>query len=176
MTRLLMLAVVGTSMLAGTTSFAQGSSAEDLLVTLEGVAPADILQNASLVQVSAKGMETVREGDNGWTCMKPGTNPMCADAGGVEWMHALMTKGEAPQRLGFIYMLLGDEGASNTDPFATGETADNHWIVSGPHVMIVGAEAKSLLEGYPRAAAPDPKRPYVMWAGTPYEHLMLATK
>lgn len=173
---LLMLAVVGTSMLAGTAGFSQDASAEDLLATLKGVAPADLLQNATLVQVSADGMKTVREGENGWTCMKPGTNPMCADAGGLEWMHALMSKGEAPHKLGFIYMLLGDEGASNIDPFATEETPDNNWIVSGPHVMIVGTEAKSLLESYPRAAVADPAKPYVMWAGTPYEHLMLSTQ
>lgn len=172
----LVLAIVGTSMLAGTAGFSQDASAEDILATLKGVAPASILQNATLVQVTAEGMKTVREGSNGWTCMKPGTNPMCADAGGVEFMHALMSKGEAPQKLGFIYMLLGDEGVSNTDPFATEKTADNNWIATGPHVMIVGAEAKSLLEGYPREAAADAERPYVMWAGTPYEHLMLNTE
>jgi hypothetical protein len=171
---LVMLAIVATSTFAGSAGYAQDASAEDILATLEGVAPATILQNATLVQVSADGMRTVREGTNGWTCMKPGTNPMCADAGGVEWMHALMSKAEAPQKLGFIYMLLGDGGASNTDPFAAGETPDNNWIVSGPHVMLVGGEAKTLLQGYPRAAAADPGRPYVMWAGTPYEHLMMA--
>jgi hypothetical protein len=37
--------------------------------------------------------------------------------------------------------------------------------------MIVGA--KGMMEGYPRAAKPDTKQPYVMWANTPYEHLML---
>ncbi|PJN93329.1 hypothetical protein CNY89_21680 [Amaricoccus sp. HAR-UPW-R2A-40] len=100
--------------------------------------------------------------------------PDVRDAGGLEWMHALMSKGETPHKLGFIYMLLGDGGASNIDPFAAEETPDNNWIVSGPHVMIVGTEAKSLLEGYPRAAVADPAKPYVMWAGTPYEHLMLS--
>jgi len=42
--------------------------------------------------------------------------------------------------------------------------------------MIVGAEAKNMMEGYPRDAKPDPKKPYVMWPGTPYEHLMLPVK
>jgi hypothetical protein len=44
------------------------------------------------------------------------------------------------------------------------------------HVMIVGAEAKSMMQGYPRDAKPDPTKPYVMWPGTPYEHLMLPVK
>jgi len=37
--------------------------------------------------------------------------------------------------------------------------------------MIVGSE--SLLRGYPSGPAPDTTRPYVMWAGTPYAHLMI---
>jgi hypothetical protein len=56
------------------------------------------------------------------------------------------------------------------------ETRDNNWIKTGSHVMIVGAEAKSMMQGYPRDAKPDPTKPYVMWPGTPYEHLMLPVK
>lgn len=101
---------------------------------------------------------------------------MCADEGGMEWGKAYMSKGAAPQKLGFIYMLRGDNGASNTDPYATGETADNNWIRTGAHVMIVGAAAKPMMEGYPRYPKADPTKPYVMWAGTPYEHIMLPVK
>ena len=42
--------------------------------------------------------------------------------------------------------------------------------------MIVGAEAKNMMQGYPRDANPNPNVPYVMWPGTPYEHLMLPTR
>ena len=101
---------------------------------------------------------------------------MCADESAMEWAKAWKSKGPAPQKLGFIYMLNGDNGASNTDPFATEENRDNNWIKTGSHVMIVGAEAKSMMQGYPRDAKPDPTKPYVMWPGTPYEHLMLPVK
>ena len=37
----------------------------------------------------------------------------------AEWAEAWQSKGPAPQKLGFIYMLNGDNGASNTDPYAT---------------------------------------------------------
>ena len=80
------------------------------------------------------------------------------------------------KKLGFIYMLRGDNGASNTDPYATGEKTDNNWIKTGPHVMIVGGEAKSMMKNYPRDAKADPKTAYVMWPNTPYEHLMLPTE
>jgi len=73
-------------------------------------------------------------------------------------------------------MLRGDNGASNTDPFATAETPDNHWIKTGSHVMIVGAEAKSMMRAYPRDAKADATKPYVMWPDTPFEHLMLPVK
>jgi hypothetical protein len=72
-------------------------------------------------------------------------------------------------------MLAGDTGGSNTDPFATEQESNNHWVRTGPHVMIVGSSAKGM-QGYLRSADPDPTKPYVMWAGTPYEHLMLPVK
>jgi hypothetical protein len=50
--------------------------------------------------------------------------------------------------VGVAYMLRGDKGVSNTDPFATGPTATNQWIVSPPHLMIV-FENLQMLEDYP---------------------------
>jgi hypothetical protein len=149
-------------------------SDEQLMQHLSTAAPAEVLDHATILNMDQAGkMQAVRKGDNGWTCMDPGGAPMCADASAMEWAQAWQTHGAAPQKLGFIYMLHGDTGASNTDPYASGQTADNNWIKTGPHVMIVGAEAKPMLQNYPRAAQADPDKPYVMWPGTPYEHLML---
>ena len=146
----------------------------EMIEHLNGSAPPAVLDNATILNMAADGsMAVARKGTNGWTCMDPGGAPMCGDAGAMEWVKALMSKGAAPQKLGFIYMLRGDNGASNTDPYATGETPDNNWVKTGSHVMIVGAEAKAMLASYPHDAKPDPHKPYVMWAGTPYEHLML---
>jgi len=38
-------------------------------------------------------------------------------------------------------------------------------------VMVVGADA-SFYDSYPKLPDPDTTQPYVMWAGTPYQHLM----
>jgi hypothetical protein len=147
---------------------------EQVLASVAKAAPPQVVEGATVLNMDASGQtKTIQTGDNGWTCMMAGPTPMCADAGGMEWVEAWSSKGPAPQKLGFIYMLDGDEGASNTDPFATEQTADNHWVVTGPHVMIVGGAAKGMLENYPDTADADPSKPYVMWAGTPYEHLML---
>jgi hypothetical protein len=40
--------------------------------------------------------------------------------------------------------------------------------------MVVGAP--SLLANYPRGPRPDTTQPYVMWAGTPYAHLMIPVR
>jgi hypothetical protein len=76
-----------------------------------------------------------------------------------------------PEKPGFMYMLAGGTDASNTDPYATEPTASNHWIETGPHVMVVGS--KAALAGYPATADPDTKAPYVMFPNTPYAHLMI---
>jgi hypothetical protein len=117
----------------------------------------------------------LQEGANGYTClptppMLTGTAPMCMDGEWMEWADAWSNKKEfAADRIGISYMLAGDEGASNTDPFAEGPTEDNEWIVEGAHLMIIAPPG--MLDTFP--TDPDSGGPYVMWKGTPYEHLMV---
>jgi hypothetical protein len=135
-------------------------------------APAGVAKDATIVRMDDKGnMTTLRPGKNGFTCMVAGTDKMCADANSMEFFHAWMMHTAPTDKVGMCYMLAGDKGASNTDPFATAKTATNHWVVTGPHIMITGAPAKAL--GYTEAKDPDPTKPYMMWAGTPYEHAMV---
>ena len=65
---------------------------------------------------------------------------------------------------------------NNTDPWATAKTADNHWVQTGSHVVIVGAAAKTMAAGYQKTSDPDPTKPHVMWPDTPYGHLMIPVK
>ena len=67
-------------------------------------------------------------------------------------------------------ILRGDHGASNTDPFATGPTASNQWVVSPSHVMLLVPDAK-MLDTMP--TDPHSGGPWVMWKGTPYAHIMV---
>lgn len=48
-------------------------------------------------------------------------------------------------------------------------TDDNQWIIEGAHLMILAPAA--LIDVYP--TDPQSGGPYVMWNGTPYEHLMV---
>lgn len=135
-------------------------------------APKAVAKDAGVVRMDADGkMKTLRESKNGFTCMVIATDRMCNDANSMEFFGAML-KGDTPtDKVGISYMLAGDQGASNTDPKATHKTADNHWVVTGPHIMITGTAAKSL--GYPETADADPTKPFMMWAGTPYEHAMV---
>src|SRR5256886_6200773 len=135
-------------------------------------APKAIAKDAGVVRMDADGkMKTLRESKNGFTCMVMATDKMCNDTNSMEFFGAMLKKQTPTDKLGISYMLAGDQGASNTDPTATKKTADNHWVVTGPHIMVTGTASKSL--GYPETADADPSKPYMMWAGTPYEHAMV---
>lgn len=144
-------------------------------------APGPVAQSATIVAMNKDGtMRVLRKGTNGFTCMPdnpttPGPDPMCLDANAMAWAHAWMTHGTPPDSVGFMYMMAGGSDASNTDPYAAGPAAGNHWISTGPHVMVVGPAAAKMA-GYPSGPDPDTTKPYVMWAGTPYAHLMIPMK
>jgi hypothetical protein len=149
-----------------------------LIASAMKAAPASVAKNASVMTMDDKGaMKTVRKGSNGFTCMPdnpgtPGPDPMCMDANSMEWLGALMAHKAPPSgKVGFMYMLAGGTDASNTDPYAAKPAANNHWIKTGPHIMVVGGDA-AFYAAYPKSADPDTSQPYVMWADTPYQHLM----
>jgi hypothetical protein len=151
---------------------------EELIASAMSAAPKKLAQGATIVAADAKGaMRTLRTGTNGFTCMPdnpetPGPDPMCWDKNAGEWVDAYLNhKKPTAGKVGLMYMLAGGTDASNTDPYAAKPSKSNHWIKTGPHIMIVAADA-SFYDAYPKSADPDTKVPYVMWAGTPYQHLM----
>jgi hypothetical protein len=157
-------------------------SDDELMKVLRTAAPVTIVEHATVMNMGADGkMKVIQQGTNGWTCMDPGNHdkgePMCADKAAMDWATTWQNKKPPTATIGFMYMLAGDSGVSNTDPYDPGkETPTNNWIQTGPHVMIVGTDAKAMIEAYPKDAKGDPSKPYVMWPGTPYEHLMLPVK
>ena len=137
-------------------------------------APEAVAKAAAVVRMEKDGkITTLREGKNGFSCMViGGGEKMCADANSMEFFDAWAKHQPPPNKLGLTYMLSGyDVGGSNTDPYAMSKTADNHWVVTGPHVMILGPASKSL--GLTSTTDVDPAKPYMMWVGTPYEHAMI---
>lgn len=181
------LVLIGCSQAGGdggqqSTALAKGSRSSDgsadPITSAESAAPRSIAQDAGVMVPGANGgMKTLRAGKNGWTCMPddpstPGNDPMCLDSNAVKWAVAWAGHTTPPDgQTGVAYMLQGGTDPSNTDPFATKPASAAGWIKTGPHLMIVGS--KAVLAGYPAGATPDTSAPYVMWAGTPYAHLMV---
>lgn len=176
MKKVIVTLAVLASLALPTDSLAQ--SDEDLIKSAEAAAPASVSSKATIYAMDAGGqMRTLREGSNGWWCMpdtpsSPGPDPMCGDANSMEWAMAWIGKTDPPKgKVGFMYMLAGGSDTSNTDPYATGPAEGNAWISTGPHVMVVNAT--DMMAGYPASEVPDTAAPYIMWAGTPYAHLMI---
>lgn len=157
---------------------APAADQNDPVASAMSAAPESIAKGATVVQAQADGsMKVIRQGSNGWTCMPdspttPGPDPMCMDANAAKWAQAWIGHKDPPANtVGVMYMLEGGTDASNTDPYAQKPTSENDWVNTGPHIMVVGS--KDVLAGYPSGAKPDTAAPYVMWAGTPYAHLMI---
>src|SRR6478609_1867418 len=137
--------------------------------------PRSISDNAAVMAADASGkMVQLRAGTNGWTCIPdepstPGVDPMCIDRQGMEWVQSLIAKKPKPANTapGLIYMLKGDSDLSATDPFAT---KTDHYISSPPHFMVMWPyDAKA--SGF--STTPKSTGSWIMWAGTPYAHLMV---
>ena len=152
----------------------------ELIANAMSAAPRAVAREATIVAMDEKGqMRVLREGKGAFTCMPddprtPGNDPMCLDKAGMDWAKAWMGKTPPPPGIGFGYMLMGGSDASNDDPHATKPAPGKKWVDTGPHVMILNPPG-AMADQYPKTAA-DPKKPYVMWPGTPYQHLMIPVK
>ena len=144
-------------------------------------APAGISKEAAVMDMGAAPgapMVELRKGVNGWTCLPdvpdtPGNDPMCMDKAAMQWADAWMSK-KTPTLtgMGIGYMLQGGSTADNDDPFAKTPKAGKNWLMEPPHLMVFGTKIPP--GAYPTTAVMT--GPWVMWAGTPYEHLMVPVK
>ncbi len=160
---------------------AAAAAPSDPIESAMAAAPQSIARDATIIQAAADGsMTTLREGNNGWTCMPnnpatPGHDPMCMDANALKWAQAWMTRKTPPaNNVGLMYMLAGGSDASNMDPWGTKPAEGQQWVETGPHVMVVGSDSLNAL--YPSGPNPDTNKPYVMFGGTPYAHVMMPVK
>ena len=139
-------------------------------------APPAVASTAKVVTMDNK---VLKEGTDAYVCISTEADklvkglrePMCLDKVWLSWADAWMNKKPfKTNSIGIGYMLAGDTGASNIDPYATGPTADNQWVAEGPHIMVIVPDPRQL-EGLP--TDPNSGGAYVMWKGTPYTHIMI---
>jgi hypothetical protein len=145
------------------------------LAKVKTAAPEQIVNKATIIMIPEGKPRELQAGSNGFTCLiNPTGTPLCADQNAMAWMKAVRERTEPPDKIGFIYMLAGDTGTNNRDPHE--RDTHQHWVQTGPHVMVVGPRVRDM-SGYSRTVdVADPSQPYVMHPGTPYEHLMLPTQ
>jgi hypothetical protein len=155
--------------------FPGASLADDAMIeSAVSAAPATLSDQATIVDWDGN---VIREGTNGWTCLPdrpdtPGADPWCVNAPWLNFLDAYKNKSEpSVGGLGIAYMLQGDAPVSNSDPYAMEKTNDADWIEGlGAHIMLVLPD-KAQLAGF--SADPRNGGPWVMWADTPYAHLMI---
>jgi len=142
---------------------------DDPIAYAMSAGPASIAADATIM---APDGSILREGTNEWTCIPMPGEPMCMDQQWLAWLDAYVNQRDVVDvtSVGLSYMLRGDQGASNIDPYAEGPTADNEWVVTGPHLMVIVPDP-ALLEGIP--SDPMTGGPYVMWRDHPLVHVMI---
>lgn len=141
-----------------------------LVKQARSAAPSMVSANATVMY---KG-EVLAEGSNSWVCLPetmPGDNsPICNDGVWMKMLTAVGSKGPfETSQMGFSYMLGGDGGVSNSDPYHADHMNAEDFIKEGPHLMIIVPRAA--LEGM--TTDPHAGGPYVMWKDTPYAHIMV---
>jgi hypothetical protein len=156
---------------------AQAPDKDALIQSALAAAPANIAKDAAVVAPGPDGkMMELKPGTNGFTCLPdhpttPGKDPMCLDQQAMLFAQSLMNHDPKPKNTapGVAYMLQGGSDISATDPWAT--PGPNHqFVASPPHWMIFWPyDAKAT--GF--STTPKKDGTWIMWAGTPYAHLMI---
>src|SRR5690349_8309934 len=137
-------------------------------------APSTLSKNASILNRDG---QVIRIGNNGWMCLPDdphteGTDSICMNESWRNFMDALKNKKKPTYtQVGIAYMLQGDRPVSNTDPYAIEPKPGDDWVDKlGAHMMVLVPDVETL-----KSLPTNSKNggPWVMWAGTPYAHLMV---
>jgi len=140
----------------------------------ESAAPASLSKHATLMDLEGK---VLRKGTNGWMCVPdnpetPGKDPMCMNGPWLDLIDAVKNKRNPTYtQVGIAYMLQGDRPVSNTDPYAKEPKPGEDWVEGlGAHIMVLVPDSTTM-----KNLPTDSKNggPWVMWADTPYAHLMI---
>lgn len=152
------------------TSLALADRHLDLIDQARSAAPSMVSSKATIMYQG----KVLSEGTNRWVCMPetlPGDNsPICNDSTWMAMFQAIGSKGPfEAKKMGLSYMLAGDGGVSNSDPYHADHVNAEDFIKEGPHLMLI--VPKGMLEGI--TDDPHAGGPYVMWKDTPYAHIMI---
>jgi hypothetical protein len=140
-------------------------------------APKSISADAAVARIEKDGKITsLREGKNGFTCSllaDGGDSPVCADDAGWKFLSSAFTKQPKPTNTkpGIAYMMQGGKHWESSDGrIVMGPEENAKMANEPPHWMLLWNfdQAESGLPSHP-----TPQGTYIMFAGTPYSHLMI---
>jgi hypothetical protein len=142
-------------------------------------APLAIAGDATILDYPAEAGQpfvTLRQGTNGWTCYPdrpdtPGDDPQCLDATWQAWLQAF-TSGNVPNVTapGFAYKLQGGSEASSTTPYALEPGQGEAWVTTPSQIMLL---LPGRLDPTMFSTTPSSDRPFIMWAGSAFEYLVI---
>jgi hypothetical protein len=173
--RVVRLPIVLISLLLVTVLQAGAQDDQALIREALSAAPPEVAKTATVKNWDST---VLKAGTGAYTCYptresmkKRGKMSMCLDRTGAAWHDAWVNKKPfKANEVSIVYMLAGDVGSSNTDPYAEAPTSNNQWVEPGPHIMIIVPNPAEL-EGI--STDPYSGGPFVMWKGTPYVHIMV---
>lgn len=152
------------------------AEAEFIKAAEEG-APERISAQAAIARLEPSGKTTtVRPGSNGFTCtLMPDEShaPYCGDQRGFQWIVAVMSHKPAPPAggTGIAYMAKGGLHYETPDgEIVMAPTAQTKSVREPPHWMLL-TRLDPATTGIP--TRPNAGGTYIMFAGTPYAHLMI---
>lgn len=161
------------ALLAQATPVSAGADREYARMAREG-APEHISADAAVARFEGGRFVELQSGTNGFTCTllpDPGNPPVCGDANAMQWLTAAFTQQPSPgiSAPGIAYMAKGGSHYETEDGgFAMGAGPGNRLVEESPHWMVLWPFDSTT--GLPTHSAAET---YVMWAGSPYAHLMI---
>jgi hypothetical protein len=148
----------------------------EFIKAAEAGAPERISAQATIARMEPSGKATVvRQGSNGFTCsLFPDEShaPVCGDQKGWQWFVAAMSNQPKPPAAGGIaYMAKGGDHYEMPDGrIVMKPAAGTKTVKEPPHWMLL-TPLDSATTGIP--THPNAGGSYIMFAGTPYAHLMI---
>ncbi len=153
-------------------------SESDQIRLAMSAAPESIARNAAIMVTDQSGQwVTVKEGTNSFTCLSdlPGTpkaDPICMDPNAKQFISSMLKNEPSPsnKQPGVAYMANGGQHWEKEGKVLMKEEAGAKLVDEPPHWMVTWSfDPKTT--GLP--TQPNAGGVYVMFAGTPYAHLMV---
>lgn len=153
-------------------------TSEEWIKLAESAAPTAIAKDATVLIPGADGkLVEAKKGTNGFTCLPdladtPALDPICLDQAANQWVASMMNNEPKPANTvpGISYMAKGGQHWEKDGKILMKKEEGSKLVNEPAHWMVMWPFDEKLT-GLP--VMPNPSGVYIMFAGTPYAHLMV---